>query len=451
MTTKDYYKELERIVQTSRPNYWLRMKCRLFQWLCKTIQKCLRRYISDENKTKLEMAILHFKQVPFQAEVLNPLNEAMKLIGIERNLGNYLAELTRENAHPESLLTHSEIFDIISSFPSIKVHNNLARLYPNHYQQLVACLDTRDKIHFVNYTEEQHLNLEPLRNLCSYFLMESRMSEYTGDLSMKEFKQLGAEIHSMAMGGEMKINDVTLKLADVFTDSSLLCDCETITVIEKMINNLYVQNLMNYFLYQERLNTIEQHAIEAIAKKKRYIKSYNTVFEVYRKIIADNPKLKEQALQAEQTQILKPLKPLEEPSTAIIYSYQMPQAPDKIDKKQIFLLADELINEGFINKEDGEKFIYFLQGSGGRYKEPLAICWHDKYHSLKYLLQFGLYTDLPDNTNATTAENFIFKKAKGYGNYGEQTLRTCTKSKILQEIDNEKKEKLDEIMAKLKL
>ena len=224
MTTKDYYKELERIVQTSRPNYWLRMKCRLFQWLCKTIQKCLRRYISDENKTKLEMAILHFKQVPFQAEVLNPLNEAMNLIGIERNLGNYLAELTRENAHPESLLTHSEIFDIISSFPSIKVHNNLARLYPNHYQQLVACLDTRDKIHFVNYTEEQHLNLEPLRNLCSYFLMESRMSEYTGDLSMKEFKQLGAEIHSMAMGGEMKINDVTLKLADVFTDSSLLCD-----------------------------------------------------------------------------------------------------------------------------------------------------------------------------------------------------------------------------------
>lgn len=79
----------------------------------------------------------------------------------------------------------------------------------------------------------------------------------------------------------------------------------------------------------------------------------------------------------------------------------MSQAPDKIDKKQIPLLADELIDAGLIDKEDREKFIYFLQGSGGRYKEPLAIRWHDKYLSLKYLLQFGLYTDLPDNTNAT--------------------------------------------------
>lgn len=451
MIIKDYYEELNRIVQQAHLNRRQRMKYCLSQWLCERMLKCFRKYLNETNKTALESLTMNYKLAPFQNEVVVPLNEAMMLIIKERNLGNYLVELTEKNVSPNGLSTHSEIFDILMSLPSVRVHDILSHLYPRHYQQLVAALDAGDKIHFVRYIDEHRLDTKPLSNLCSCFLMEHRMPHYKGNLSIEEFTQLGAEVISMARNGEMEADNDIMKLAGALTDPSQLCNLEVASLLKEYTYNYYTQNLIFYFLHRSQLNSVEQRAIETIVKNSRYIHYYNDISEAYQKVIVEYPGLEERILQKEQALRLKSTKPLEEPSTAIIYSYQMPQAPDKIDKKQIFLLADELINEEFIDKEDREKLIYFLQGSGGRYKEPLAICWHDKYHSLKYLLQFRLYTDLPDNTNTTIAENFIFKKAKGYGNYGEQTLRTCTKSKILQEIDNEKKEKLDEIMAKLKL
>lgn len=450
MTTKDYYKELDRIVRSARPNYWLRIKNRASLWLCKAVLKCFGKHMKESDKTVLEALAKNCKLVPFQTEVGNPLNEVMALISQERNLGNYLVAFTEKSAQTKTLLTNSEIFDILLKFPIVKIQNNLSQLYPDHYQQLVAALDAGDKIHFVRYIDEQRLDTKPLRNLCSCFLMGHRMPDYKGDLSMKEFEQLGAEISSIAQAGEMEVDEDILKLSTVLTDSFQLCNSEITTLLEKYTLNYYYQSLMNYFLYREQLNNLEQQAIETIVKNPRYIQAYDLIYDIYQKQLAEDPGLKERILQKEQDLRLKPAKPREQPSAKAETSNRMPKKPDNITEEQIPLLADELAKAGFINQTDKVKFVYFLRGGSGSYKEPLNIHWDDTYQSLKYLLQFHLYTKLKDGANPAIAGNFNFIPSNGTDTIDKETLRNLAKTTILNEIDEDKQKAIDQIMAKLK-
>lgn len=83
MTTKDYYKELDRIVQQAHLNRRQRMKYRLSQWLCEALLKCFGKYMKESDKTALETLAINCKLASFRTEVGNPLNEVMALIGQE--------------------------------------------------------------------------------------------------------------------------------------------------------------------------------------------------------------------------------------------------------------------------------------------------------------------------------------------------------------------------------
>lgn len=450
METKDYYKELEHIVRSARPNYWLRIKYSFKQWWEAIKLKCFGKSMTEENRMVQEMLVQTYKLMPFVYEVFLPLVQATGLITLERNLGNCLMTLTQENAFSKSLLTHAEVFDILLKLPSIKIHNILTRLYPNHYQQLVAALDADDKMYFVRYIDEQRLDTKPLSNLCSCFLMEHRMSQYTGNLSEEERAQLGAEISSMAQAGEMITDEDILKLSGILANASQLRDSDVAALITEHIYNYYSQSLIIYFLYRSRLNPVEQRAVEAIVKNPRYIRYYNDVSEAYQKINAEDPGLEERILQKEQALRLKPTKPLEQSSAKAKTSNRMPKKPSEITEEQIPLLVDELVKAGFINQTDREKFVYFLTGEGGSYNGPLHIRWNKTYPSLKYLFQSLLYDGLPKNSNKPIDNNFDYEKPTGGAKYNPDTFRNKSKEDLLPLIGEKNKADLDQIMAKLK-
>lgn len=450
MATKDYYNELDRIVRQARLNRKQRFMIHVCQWLSKALLKCSREHISESKKTELKALVINCKLIQFLVEVVDPLNKAMLFISQERNLGNYLTAFTEENVHPQTLITNSEIFDILLKLPPVKIHNSLSQLYPDHYQQLVAALDTGDKMYFVRYVDEQRLNMYPLRNLCSCFLVEHRMSQYMGDLSLEEFKQFFAEVGSVVQAGELEIDKDILKLSNILTDSPQFCNSETTDLLEEFIRSYYYLSLTTYLLHREQLNSLEQQAIETIVKNPRYISYYNDVYEAYQKVNAEVPGLKERILQKEQTLRLKPTKPIEQSPAKAETNNRMPKKPDNITEEQIPLLVDKLVEAGFINKEGQEKFIYFLRGRSGSYKEPLQIKWNKSFFSLKYLFQTLLYSRLPKDSNKPINNNFDYEKPTEGDKYNPDTVRNTSKKDLLPLIDEKEKADLDQIMAQLK-
>ena len=171
------------------------------------------------------------------------------------------------------------------------------------------------------------------------------------------------------------------------------------------------------------------------------------IYEKYERFLADHSELIKQFIEKEQTQPLKPAQPLKKTSGKTIPVNQMPKSPEKINIKQIPQIADELIKLKLINKEDREKFIYFLHGPADEIEGKYNIRWNDQYYSLKYLFKPLLYRELPDGSSRIITRIFSFKQGSEYGPVQYNTFGNCSMDKLAKAIDTEKKEQLEKIVT----
>lgn len=402
----------------------------------------------EDNRRMLENLIFYCKSVPFMTEVVAPFFKAMSLICEYRNLGNVLEHLTEEHASPNISITHSQVFDILIEFPREHLTKILSQIYPEHYEQLVAYLEAGDKIHFVNYVSTERLDMKRLENLCSYNISQYKLREYTGSLTTKEWNQFFAEVHSLVAAGEIEVSPECLKLIDAYNKSPrAFLASDGLSDFYEQINEWYSNMLVHYLFHKEQLNPIEQRTLECLVKKPRYIRYYNTVYEKYERFLADHSELIKQFIEKEQTQPLKPAQPLKKTSGKTIPVNQMPKSPEKINIKQIPQITDELIKLKLINKEDREKFIYFLHGPADEIEGKYNIRWNDQYYSLKYLFKPLLYRELPDGSSRIITRIFSFKQGSEYGPVQYNTFGNCSMDKLAKAIDTEKKEQLEKIVT----
>lgn len=451
MTSKEYYEKLECIVRQSKFAYWRRIVLCLCIWISKLLLilcRTSKTKTMEDNRRMLENLIFYCKSVPFMTEVVAPFFKAMSLICEYRNLGNVLEHLTEEHASPNISITHSQVFDILIEFPREHLTKILSQIYPEHYEQLVAYLEAGDKIHFVNYVSTERLDMKRLENLCSYNISQYKLREYTGSLTTKEWNQFFAEVHSLVAAGEIEVSPECLKLIDAYNKSPrAFLASDGLSDFYEQINEWYSNMLVHYLFHKEQLNPIEQRTLECLVKKPRYIRYYNTVYEKYERFLADHSELIKQFIEKEQTQPLKPAQPLKKTSGKTIPVNQMPKSPEKINIKQIPQIADELIKLKLINKEDREKFIYFLHGPADEIEGKYNIRWNDQYYSLKYLFKPLLYRELPDGSSRIITRIFSFKQGSEYGPVQYNTFGNCSMDKLAKAIDTEKKEQLEKIVT----
>lgn len=453
MTSKEYYEKLECIVRQSKFAYWRRIVLCLCIWISKLLLilcRTSKTKTMEDNRRMLENLIFYCKSVPFMTEVVAPFFKAMSLICEYRNLGNVLEHLTEEHASPNISITHSQVFDILIEFPREHLTKILSQIYPEHYEQLVAYLEAGDKIHFVNYVSTERLDMKSIKNLCSYNISKYKLREYTGSLTPEEREQFFAEVHSLEAAGEIEVSPECLKLIDAYNNNKsyrAFLASDGLSDFYEQINEWYSNMLVHYLFHKEQLNPIEQRTIECLVKKKRYIRYYNTVYEKYERFLADHPELIKQIIEKEQAQPLKPAKPLKQTSRTTIPVNQMPKRPEKVNAEQIPQIADELIKLKLINKDDREKFIFFLHGPAEEIEGEYNIRWNDQFNSLKYFLKQLFHKKLPNGSIKIITNIFLFPQGQEYETVQYDTFANRDSSTLSDEIDEELREKLEKIVT----